>query len=67
MYLEEALKYNLDYRRCGLRSLKFQKNITDIHPGDTVIVVQVIISDVDRFEIVPERNSDYFIDYIIEF
>lgn len=49
-----------------MTSLKFCKNIPNVVSGDIVIVVQVIVSDFNKAEIVPERSCDYFIDYIVE-
>lgn len=63
------MEYNLDYRRCGLVVLRLQKNIPSICAGDIILVVQLVTSEekMNEPEIVPERSSDYFIDYIIEF
>ncbi|CAG9859462.1 unnamed protein product [Phyllotreta striolata] len=65
-FLQVALEYNLDYRRCGLGRLCLRKHLQDFHGGDKVIlVVQVLTPTPNSEEIIPENSSDYYIEYIV--
>lgn len=65
--MNNALKHNLDYRRCGMVNLQLLKKIPNIFKGDIVLIVQTLTADLIASNITPERSSDYFIEYIVYF
>ncbi|KAJ8941702.1 hypothetical protein NQ318_023298 [Aromia moschata] len=65
-YLNTALEYNLDPRRCGKASLVFRNQISSCASDDVVLVVQVITKQPNASKITPNNSSEYFIDYIVE-
>ncbi|KAG5886061.1 hypothetical protein JTB14_009509 [Gonioctena quinquepunctata] len=66
-YLKTALEYNVDHRRCGLDSLTFQSNISEIAATDILLVVQVLTSEPSSNNIEPQNSSDYYVEYIVKF
>ncbi|KAJ8925842.1 hypothetical protein NQ315_009694 [Exocentrus adspersus] len=64
-YLNCALDYNLDPRRCGKSSLIFQKYISRPTFNEIILVVQVITDRPGAVSIQPTNSSEYFIDYIV--
>ncbi|CAH0549855.1 unnamed protein product [Brassicogethes aeneus] len=65
-YLNEALEYNLDYRRCGLSQLKFNTKVSPINTNNVLVVVQTIIKNQDQDSIVPEYSDEFYIEYYVK-
>ncbi|XP_057669534.1 uncharacterized protein LOC130901890 [Diorhabda carinulata] len=64
-FLQIALAFNLDHRRCGLPILEFKKHLRGIRPDDVILAVIVVTSTPEADVIIPESSLEYFIDYII--
>ncbi|KAH1001109.1 hypothetical protein HUJ04_013361 [Dendroctonus ponderosae] len=67
--LQEALKYNLDPRRCNLSNLQFESQVLGSvsgwpHEDRIVLVVQVLTCNPLQGTIYPDKSLDYFIEYV---
>nr|CAH7761889.1 unnamed protein product [Callosobruchus chinensis] len=67
-YLDDALEYNLDYRRIGRCSeITFCKSINGLmSSSQVIIIVQVITENKAASSITPKNCADFFIEYIVE-
>lgn len=63
--MNQALRYNLDHRRCGLTELAFVSNLNQVHANEVVLVVQVVTNTPYSEVIRPSNNLEYFIDYVV--
>ncbi|VEN63733.1 unnamed protein product [Callosobruchus maculatus] len=67
-YLNDALEYNLDYRRINRSSeITFSKSISVRSSSEVVLVVQIITDNKMASYVTPKNCADFFIEYIVEF
>ncbi|XP_030750692.1 uncharacterized protein LOC115878362 [Sitophilus oryzae] len=68
LYYGNAIKYNIDHRRCGLPQVQFRKSV-GMSPSSShvLLVVQVVTDNPSAEYINPANSLEYFIEYVVFF
>ncbi|XP_017776570.1 PREDICTED: uncharacterized protein LOC108562667 [Nicrophorus vespilloides] len=66
--LESALQHNLDKRINGASTAypAFKKDLTSLTHEKVILAVNVVTKNADVENFIPTRDSDFYIEYIIE-